>query len=241
MEFIMKESLATDEIIIWNLNVETLIFDLASLNFGNANVTSCSFKKFTALIKYCFRGYFIEALKEFEEFLNNRFFRVKNSIYHMEIVLPIHINNKNFTYSLLKVIPETNKGKIKDFCFVLTPIKEYNNEVISMQVFKSFVKCNNTTTYVKNRIFIKTIFTFSQEKVFFLLLEEKGLSSSCIAEDLNKDILAIDKYKIMIHNRLSHFFDINFNTVYDAVDYYKKCFENNIFNNKTITRENNYL
>lgn len=232
MDFELKNKLVLTGTLIWSLNVESTTLDIIRFNSDHSNVPSSNFKKFPSLIKSCFRNYFSETFKNFEVFLNDTSINRQSSNYYMEMVLPINLNYTGFTYCLLKIIPKTIEDKVKDFAFVLTPIKEYNNEAINMHICNNKKKCDKATRFVKNRILMNSLFTNWQEKVLFYLLKEEGISTTHIASFFNKDVIKINICIELIKNRLSNFFDINFTSIDQAISYYEKCFDKIILKNE---------
>ena len=69
---------------------------------------------------------------------------------------------------------------------------------------------------------IYPILTKLQGKIFDQIL--KGYNTDQIGIKLNKPQKIINNYKEKIKNRLSNFFQIEFENIEKAKDYYEKCF-----------------
>lgn len=142
--------------------------------------------------------------------------------YSLQSFLPLKLDNEKYSYVGLYIIPEIVNNRIEGLYFTIIPLKEYNNEIITVNVLRDFTKDDYFTKRIKNTIPITDILTKDQLKVFSLLV--RGYSSTRIASLLNKKPDNILKYNLRINDRLSNFFDIRFNTVREASSYYKNCF-----------------
>ncbi|MEC3908728.1 hypothetical protein VOI54_17000 [Tamlana sp. 2201CG12-4] len=217
-----KKEHVIDPVLIWGLDTDESGFSLLSSNLRVLEDINLDYNNFVSLIKPCFKNYFLKIFKNFEIFLNSSFVKKNRSDYCMKVVLPIQLRHDYFSYALLKVIPNTtNKGGVY---FVLTPIKEYDNEVINVNVYRNFKKYDKATEFVKSHVLINQMLTKMQENVLVYLLRDKKYTVKTIALCMDKTEASINRCIAGLNDRLNHFFGIQFNNIDDAVIYYKKCF-----------------
>lgn len=221
----IKEEFVVDPVLIWNLNLDTLGFKLLSSESKYLDVSNFNLREFTSLIKPCFKDYFLNIFENFKVLLNDPFVIDCYEDFFLKVALPIQLNHNHFTYALLKIIPETTKsGEVKGVYFVLTPIKEYDNEIISVEVYRGFKKCYKATSFVKSEYHLNYMFTYMQQKIMNHLLNDKILSVEQIALYLDKKTINIKNSMTRIKDKLSYFFNMHFYDINEAVMYYKKCF-----------------
>jgi len=142
----------------------------------------------------------------------------------LQSLLPIKLKEDKYFLVNLCIVPEFKDGVIVNLFFIITPLKEYFNEVISFKVLKDRVKDKELTYHINSQVYpcIDDVFTAEQSEIFnFLLL---GFSSSKVAQLLNKKKENIFKFYIRITERLASFFNIEFDNVKEATNYYRNCF-----------------
>jgi hypothetical protein len=213
-----------DGILVWNLNLENRSFKLLNPNLANKDIYKYDFRKFTFLIKPCFRAYFLDALKSFSCVLKGTSLGGKVASFYMKALIPIHLEYNSLMYCVLRIIPEFHKGRNHDFIFKLIPIKKYENEIVNIQVCENLKKHLQATTFVNRQAKECVIFTNKQKEILLFLLTQESTSSKQISHYLNKDEAHIKRYMALIKNRLELFFNMKFNTMKEAIIYYKQCF-----------------
>jgi len=211
------------DVLVWKLTLKDKSFRLISSDFEYKNVSSCDFKKFLQMIKPCFQDYFINYFKKyFQLFFENR---LQLEDYRFKGFLPLKLKRENYYLSAICIIPIVKNHNIEGFYFTLTPLKIYCNECPSFSVLNTR-KENKLMTYRLNKsVSIGNMLTKKQSDIFDLIL--KGYSSTKIADHLNKKKETVFSYNIRIKDKLTSFFEIEFDSVVDAANYYKKCFLSN--------------
>ena len=129
--------------------------------------------------------------------------------------------NEYYLFSLY-TFPIFKDNQICQWYFIALPLKKYDNENLSIQILNNFQKNGIATSQVKKKVAPFNPLTEEQYEIFKFLLQ--SYPSDKIAEKLNKKRNNVLKYYLRINTRLSSYFDINFATVKDAVEYYKKAF-----------------
>jgi len=205
------------DVLVWNLNIKTNNFKQISSNFGYNAISTCNLKLFLQAIKPCFYDYFIEYFIEYFSILIE-----KKHDCRFQSFLPIKLKQDKYFFVNLCIIPELQDNKIVELCFVITPLKEYQDEVLDFRILNGRKKNKLLTHQINNKVYAENLFTNEQREVFNLLV--LGYSSNKIAEILNKKKENIFKYNIRINDKLTSFFNIDFNNVKEATVYYKKCF-----------------
>ena len=209
---------------VWNLKIKTGSFKQINSSFDYNAISTCNFKQFLLAIKPCFQDYFIEYFTQYFNTLLDKGGNTKLCECRLQTLLPMKLKDDMYFFVNLCIIPEFQEDKIVDLFFIITPLKEYQNEIISFRVLKGRKK-NKELSYKLNSqsyVCIEDVLTTEQSEVFnFLLL---GFSSSKIAKLLDKKKENIFKYNIRITERLASFFNIEFDNVKEASIYYKNCF-----------------
>lgn len=213
------------ELLIWNYKIQNREFRLLSSDFGYASVTTCDFKQFLKTIKPCFQDYFVDLFLNYIQFLKEQDEHAAEITF--QGFFPVRLHHDEYFYCTLNIVPGFENHKVSELNFYLIPLKEYNNEVVSYKVL--FGKDRRRSTVKKtlgNEMdLMKQILTPDQISIFQLVM--LGYSSSRIASVLKKKRNNVLKYNIRIKERLSNFFDIEFDTVSEAAKYYKSCFIHN--------------
>lgn len=212
------------DVLIWNLNLKSLKFKQISSGFDYNAISTCNFESFLLAIKPCFQNYFVSFFTcYFNTIINNKTNDCKEEC-RLQSLLPIKLKKDKYYYVNLCVDPVFKDGVVVNLFFIITPLKEYLNEVINFNIFNNRVKNEELTYQINNQVYpiIERVLTGTQSEIFnFLLL---GFSSSKIAKILNKKKENIFKYYIRITKRLSSFFNIEFDNVKEATNYYRTCF-----------------
>jgi hypothetical protein len=209
-------------LLVYRYDIHTDKFRLTSSEFGYESFNNTNLKKFLANIGPSFRKYFIDFFASYVNFLIENMDKDSIVKYTLQSFLPIKLKYNEYFFTALYVIPEFENKEVIGLCFILLPLKEYNNEVISIKILKDFEKNNRITSILWGEIQLEKILTEEQTKIAQLLLNH--YSSKEIAVKLNKKHDNILKYNIRIKDRLSTFFNIEFDNAKDAVNYYKSCF-----------------
>ncbi len=208
-------------IIIWEFDLDSKDFTLLSQDFGFEKAGRINYKKFTKAIKPCYRNYYFNFFTEFQHFIKNDKTENRDS-YSLQAIIPMILHYKGYYLFSLYAVPAFKGGRLSQWYFIALPLKKYNNENLSVQVHNNFQKNGTVTSQIKKKVASPKPLTEKQYNIFRLLLQ--GFSSYEIAEILNKKRNNVLKYYSRINDKLSSFFDINFATVKDAVEYYKKSF-----------------
>jgi len=203
--------------IIWTMEIETRNFKLITPLYGFDNIKVSSGKSFLNLIRPCFRNYFLNILMVYIENLTPS--SINNS--SLQCLLPMRLENSTYFLSLLICTPVIDQGKWKLY-FNLLPCKEYALEPISINMLRNNNFDFEMTRTLKNKVKIEQLFTSSQYKIFELL--QKGYSSREIGTILYKNHDNILKFNTRIKKVISDFFEMDFPTAKEAVNYYNLCF-----------------
>ncbi|WP_343795981.1 hypothetical protein [Gaetbulibacter jejuensis] len=221
-------------ILVWKFEAVEEKFTLLSAYHSYDRPKSMSFEMFVSSIKNCFSQYFIDLVLDFMKQVND----VKNPNRHnqcLQVFLPLIVDyGRDHSYVALYISPVVpthmhsgNSILYEDFYFVAIPLKEYEGEPISFNLFidmKRDVKSTQSLKIKNNEIYVDQILTRKQLKVFKLMIDNKN--SREIAKALGASYSSILKFNIRITSVLSDFFDKQFNSVNEAINYYKKCFCN---------------
>lgn len=214
------------DVLTWSLNLEDNNFKLLSPHYAFNIISTNNFKSFLHSNRSCFEDYFIEIFDSYHQFLLTQRIHGNNdtSEYCLQYFLPFRLDNSGYHFVTLYIMPEVINNIIVKFYFVIIPLKKCSNEAISFQIIKNQACDLTATDYVKNKIKVPRHInlTKDQAEIFSLLLY--GYSSKKISVLLNKNQENILKYNIRIKDRLSSFFEVKFNTVMDAAQYYTNCF-----------------
>lgn len=209
--------------LVYKFDVYNNQFIRLSSDHGYSNTNIYTFNKFMKGVKPCFKEYLVDVFIAFYK-LCAKDYRYC-SVYCLQFFLPIKLNfDDEYTYSVVHIIPGNRSKVVDEFCFVVMPIKEYENEALTVNIMKNHTRNLVLTEYIKRSVDApENILTAKQLMVFKGL--EEGLPSKVIAGYLGLDQNTILKYNIRIKDKLSDFFEVSFPTAMDAVDYYKKCFQ----------------
>lgn len=209
--------------VAWNYNVKNKKFELIYSNGNFNNISNVNLKMFFNSIKPCFGNYLSEFLCLYiDNFSGKKTVPIMEDSY-IQTILPVKLNKREETLVTLYIIPKVDYKSIVELSFFAIPLKKYRKEALSINILKNGRVKKGATTHLKRKITSQTeIFTKEQLVVFNLLL--KGYSSANIARFLDKKQKNVLRFNIRINYKLSCFFDINFNTINDAISYYKECF-----------------
>ncbi|MDO5978128.1 hypothetical protein [Flavivirga spongiicola] len=210
------------DVLVWSLDIKTNNFRQISSNFDYNAISTCNFKNFLLAIKPCFQSYFVDYFVDYFNVLIENKNKINISDCRFQSFLPVKLKQNKYFFANLCIIPEVQNNKIVELFFVITPLKEYQNEVLNFGILKGRKKDELLTNQINNQVYAENLFTKEQVEIFNLLV--LGYSSSRISEILNKKKDNILKYNIRIKDKLASFFNIDFNNVKEAANYYKKCF-----------------
>jgi len=219
-----KKPLCTSDIfdvLVWSYYFNKGDFNLISSDFGYTNVPSCDFKKFIELIKPCFQDYILKYFTTYLLFILDKKNKTSNNNYRIQGFIPVELKRGSYYYTNICILPIVETDLV-GFHFTFTPLKPCHNEPIFLEVLHGRKKDHQFTNQIKSRVPVENIFTQKQADVFDLIL--LGYSSTKIAELLNKKKENVFRYNIRINEKLTSFFNIDFENVTEAVNYYKNCF-----------------
>lgn len=220
-QFLRKKGLIHP--IVWSYRRTNGEFRKLSPNFGYNNITQDNFKEFLLGIKPCFRNYFIDFLIAYFELTSSPSGYESQRNHSLRSFLPYRVNSKEYHYVTLHVVPQWRSQRITELYFVLIPLKKYDEEIISMCALTHRKKDLALTKEIRRLTQVEKILTKEQNEVFECIL--KGLTSREIALALNKKHDNILKFNVRITARLSTFFEMGFESVKEAADYYRNCFQ----------------
>ncbi|MCX2681871.1 hypothetical protein OOZ15_18100 [Galbibacter sp. EGI 63066] len=213
-------------ILEWKFEGSNSNFTLLSSNYGYGTPNLMSFKRFLESVKKCFVEYFTDVLLAFMQSTNT--LGVNNRAGQcLQFFMPLALDYGQAHYYVALYICPINNGLLyEDFYYVAIPLKKYESESVLFSVLVDMKRNSEITKLVRDKCagtpYINNILTRKQITVFNLIME--NYSSRDIAKMLGKSHSSILKYNIRISSLISDFFEKPFNTVYDAVAYYKKCF-----------------
>mgnify|MGYP001942747740 CR=1 FL=1 len=208
------------DVLVWKLNLKNRSFYLLSSDFGYKDISTSDFKKFLQSIKPCFQEYFVNFFKSYFQLLfENKLQLVE---YRFQGFIPFKLAEEDYTLCNICIIPIITNHKVEGFYFTVTPLKNYRNEYPHFSVLKNRKEHKLMTYQLNRKVRISDILTKKQSDVFELILN--GYSSTKIAEHLNKKKETVFSYNIRIKEKMTAFFEIDFETVVDSANYYKNCF-----------------
>ncbi len=211
------------DVLVWKLDLKNNSFNLISSDFGYKNISTCDFKKFLLNIKPCFQDYFINYFKKYYQFLFEN--KLQLNEYRLQGFIPVKLKKESYTLSVICIIPIINNQRVEGFYFTLTPLKKYCDQCPSFSILKERNEDKLLTYRINNSVTIGEQLTKKQSEVFDLIL--RGYTSAKIAQKLNKNRETVLDYNIRIKEKFISFFEIDFDSVIDAANYYKKCFLSN--------------
>ena len=206
---------------IWRYDFDENEFKCHNLSYTIENTRQLS--TIIRNIKPCFSGYFSQILEAYTEFLLNKNEKILGVPPTLRGFFPIQNSKIAYDYTYLMAIPEMKNGNIAELYLMLMPLKEYRLEPISVFVARGQKKDQFITNEIKSQIELSLSLTKEQGKIFQLI--SKGYTSNEIAGQLNKKLNNVLKFNIRINSKLSEYFDMPFNNVKEAVNYYMDCFK----------------
>ena len=208
------------DVLVWKLNLKNKSFYLLSSDFDYKYISTSDFKKFLHTIKPCFQEYFLNYFKNYFQLLFEN--KLLLAEYRFQGFIPIKLTEEDYTLSNICIIPIIMNHKVEGFYFTVTPLKGYRNEYPDFSVLKHRKEHKLMTYQLNKKVRISDLLTNKQSEVFELILN--GYSSTKIALHLNKKKETVFSYNIRIKEKMTAFFEIDFDTVVDSANYYKNCF-----------------
>ncbi len=209
-------------IIIWNYDIQRKVLKLTTDSFVYDNAHNTNLQKLLQTIKPCYAEYFVEFVITFHDFLLQITKQKQEIRYSIQCSLPMRMNSNEYSLVQLYVIPRGFFGYIDAIKFIALPIKEYENEVISIHVLENWKENTTITQSLLKKTPVRPILTTDQKAVFELLI--KGCSREDVAKRLNKKEHNLKNLFFLIQNRISTFFEIQFNSLEEALGFYQKSF-----------------
>mgnify|MGYP000712016805 CR=1 FL=1 len=208
------------DVLVWKLNLKNNSFNLISSDFDYKNISTCDFKKFLKNIKPCFQEYFLNYFKNYFQLLFEN--KLLLAEFRFQGFIPLKLTEEDYTLSNICIIPIKTNHKVDGFYFTVTPFKKYRNEFPHFSVLKDRKEQKLMTYQLNKKVRISDLLTNKQSEVFELILN--GYSSTKIAIHLGVKKETVFSYNIRIKDKMTAFFEIDFETVIDAANYYKNCF-----------------
>lgn len=225
-----KELISYDfptNILVWKLNIRTNNFQILTNTHGNYRCDKFDYENFINSIHKSVSSYVVNVFYSFVDFLDTNKYCINPKSYCLQFFVPIYLENHEPSYAIIYISPSNNYfEEIQDFHVTVLPLKVYNHE----EIFFNVLKDKNNDVKMKRMLTktidcyspLKTVLTKKQLDIFKYTCQ--NLSSKEIAEELNTSRNNILKYNIRITERLSSFFDYEFDGIHNAASFYKSCF-----------------
>lgn len=139
----------------------------------------------------------------------------------LQLLLPMRLLHGNYYYVKQTVVPKILNKKLYALQFVNIPIKLYEVESYKLEVLTGTQVDKIKTSYIKDRMEPDGFFSMEQIKTTELIYQ--GFTSGEIAAKLNKTRAAY-KLNRKILEKISDFFEMEFDNVCQAVSFYGHCF-----------------
>ena len=203
----------------WKLYIKEESFKfIGSINtFGDyAYLKNITYLRFLRLTKECFRQVQQDVIRWLLYYGNHH-----KGIVYCDLLLPMKINE---SYMLVKqTICKLKLDKeVHGLLFVNVPVKQYDDEPIDIQVGVNYKNSKSLMNEVYDFIHHPNI--FSKQQLQNVRYIHQNLTSDEIAVCQDKTKAAIYKLNRKILEILSNFFDIEFKSANEAVEFYYKCF-----------------
>lgn len=213
------------ENLTWIVNLSDARFQFIGSTppFGTfGHLRNISFLDFIKLTKPCFLQNHINLIELIVNYFStNDHNRSKNL--RFQVLLPIRLSDKCYYHYVKQTItPRFIDSRLYALQFVNIPIKCYSTESYTIEVFNNEELDAALTAGIIKKMDIPQLFT--EEQINAVKLIYKGLTSNEIAEIQFKTRAAVYKLNRKILERVSDYFDMSFNNVYDAVRFYSDCF-----------------
>lgn len=219
----------TPNYIVWECNLISGEFTLVSNTSPYSKPTLFDRTKFLDALHNGVRDYYKNVLGTFIRFLNSISSSSDISEYGLRLFVPIYLDYEELTYSIVQV--QSMLGSCKQVTVVyitIIPLKEYDGEKIFFKTLKNDKRDEVARMFIVNNVngysIIGKVLTDRQLNIFKYACQ--GYSSNDIAKKLNTTKNNILKFNIRIKDSLSSFFEIEFESLQDTVNFYKSLFQN---------------
>lgn len=213
----------------WQLDLSTGSFNFIGKtdSFGKfAHLKTINFHFFINLIKKCFIKTHIDLIENIVKVSLNKISSEQSRI-SFQALLPIKLSTEYY-YVKQTIIPLYYKERLIALRFINIPIKKHSGEAYNIEGLLNYEYSEEISTLLKQQMPMPHILTKSQEKASKLI--RKGLNAAEIAQLQEKTKAGVYKLNRKILETLTDFFEIEFENVQHAVNYYYQCFDFNDFN-----------
>lgn len=204
----------------WHLDVASGAFQFIgnTSNFEQLNIASV--EQLVKRVHPCFLDYYNQILNVFLKNTRSFFSGISESI-NIQLLLPIELNT-GYTMFKQVLVPHFENNKTKELIIINDPITKYNKEAFVVEVYVSG-KYNKELTYKLKEQFKKPIeFSKCQKRIVDLI--SKGMTSTEIANYLERSVPAVYKMNRKVLEKISEYYKIEFNNVKEAILFHYKNF-----------------
>ncbi len=215
-------------VLSWKFNIATKSCKLVSSNCQYAKAIEYDYNTFIASIHKSTSNYYMHVFNAFISHINTLKPTLTYNNYCLQFFLPIYLEYDKLHYAIIYINPiQDNSPEIQNVYVSILALKEYSSEKIFYNVLKNYKLDNTIKPILHNNINsyapIEKVLTKGQLEIFKYACQ--GYNSKEIAEKLETSRNNILKFNIRIKDRLSSFFDFEFDSIQAAVKFYKASFK----------------
>ncbi|RAV27459.1 hypothetical protein [Sinomicrobium soli] len=210
------------ENLTWILYLEDRRFEFLGTTSIFNHLERITFVNFVRLVPPYFVNSYLKGIGSFLALYMDRECNPEKNM-QLQMLIPMKLDGGDYYYVKQTVFPKKKNRRLYALQLVNIPIKKYEKDFYKLEVLTSGMPDHLKTSYIKRRMAIHNL--FSREQVRTISLIQEGLTSGEIAEKLNKTKAAAYKLNRRILEKISDCFEIEFDNVYQAVNFYMHCYE----------------
>ena len=211
------------ENLTWILHLEDRRFEFVGSTSTFGHLKNILFIHFIKLVPKYFMDDYLKGVGAFVSlFSPNGLYNV-NVHTQLHLLIPMRLLEDQYFYVKQTISPKLKGNKLVAIQIVNISIKRYEEENYNIMMHTHGRVDWALTKIIKRKMAPPSFFSIEQKKTIELICE--GYTSGEIAFKLNKTKAAVYKLNRKILEKISNYFEIEFNNVHQAVTFYTNCFE----------------